>query len=61
VFDETFLFEFVGDNESLKFNAATLLKLNQPIHITVLKHRKSEKPIVIGTKTVEWRSLLHYN
>lgn len=28
VFDETFLFEFVGDNESLKFNAATLLKLN---------------------------------
>lgn len=28
VFDESFLFEFVGDNEQIKFDAATLLKLN---------------------------------
>ena len=28
VFDETFIFEFVGDNEKVKFDAATLLKLS---------------------------------
>lgn len=28
VFDESFLFEFVGDNEQIRFDAATLLKLN---------------------------------
>jgi hypothetical protein len=28
VFDETFLFEFVGENDNIKFDAATLLKLN---------------------------------
>jgi hypothetical protein len=28
VFDETFLFEFQGENENTKFDAATLLKLN---------------------------------
>ena len=39
VFDETFLFEFVGDNEEVKFDPTMLLKLNQPIHVTVLKHR----------------------
>jgi len=50
VFDETFLFEFVGENENIKFDASTLLKLNQPIHITILKHRKNEKAVVLGTK-----------
>jgi hypothetical protein len=61
VYDETFLFEFVGDNENIKFDAATLLKLNQPIHITILKHRKNEKAVVLGTKQIEWRSLLYCN
>jgi hypothetical protein len=55
------LFEFVGDDENIKFDAAMLLKLNQPIHITILKHRKNEKDIVLGTKCLEWRSLLYCN
>ena len=38
-----------------------LLKLNQPVHITILKHRKNEKPVVLGTKNIDWRSLLHCN
>ena len=29
VFDETFLFEFVGDNEEAKFDASALVKFNQ--------------------------------
>lgn len=29
--------------------------------MTILKHRKGEKPIVIGTKNVEWRALLNCN
>jgi hypothetical protein len=28
VFDETFLFEFVGEEENIKFDASMLLKLN---------------------------------
>lgn len=55
------MFEFVGDDENIKFDAAMLLKLNQPIHITILKHRKNEKPLVLGTKCLEWRSLLYCN
>lgn len=50
VFDETFLFEFVGENDKIKFDAASLLKLSQPIILTILKHRKNEKDIVLGTK-----------
>jgi hypothetical protein len=61
LFDETFLFEFVGNNDQIKFDAANLLKLNQPIHITILKHRKNEKAVVIGTKSIEWRPLLFCN
>ena len=38
-----------------------LLKLNQPVHFTILKHRKNEKPVVIGTKSVEWRHILYSN
>ncbi len=38
-----------------------LLKLHEPLHITVLKHRTNEKPIVISTKKVEWRPLLYCN
>lgn len=60
VFDETFMFDFQGDEE-VKFDAATLLKLNQPLHITIIKHRKNEKPVVLGTKTIDWRPLLYCN
>ena len=28
VFDETFMFEFAGDNEDIKFDSSMLLKLN---------------------------------
>lgn len=38
-----------------------LLKLNQPLHITILKHRKHEKPIVLGTKNIDWRAVLFCN
>ena len=38
-----------------------LLKLSQPVHFTILKHRKNEKPVVIGTKSVEWRHILYSN
>ena len=55
------MFEFVGDDENIKFDASMLLKLNQPIHITILKHRRNEKPGVLGTKCLEWRSLLYCN
>ena len=55
------MFEFVGENDQIKFDPAMLLKLNHPVHITVLKHRKNEKPIVIGTKNLDWRHLLACN
>jgi hypothetical protein len=38
-----------------------LMKLNCPLHITILKHRKNEKAVVIGTKNLEWRHLLACN
>lgn len=61
IFDETFIFEFVGENENIKFDPSMLLKLNQPLHITILKYRKNEKPIVLGTKNIDWRPLLINN
>ena len=61
VFDETFLFEFVGDNEEVKFDASMLVKFNKPLHITILKHRKNEKPVVLGTKNIDWRPVLWSN
>ena len=60
-FDETFIFEFEGDYGNAKFDASLLLKLNQSIHLTILRHRKNEKPVVIGTKNIDWRSLLYCN
>jgi len=61
VFDDTFMFEFVGENDKIRFDASMLLKLNQPIHLTILKHRKNEKPVVLGTKNIDWRALLYCN
>jgi hypothetical protein len=61
VFDSNFVFEFTGENINTKFDASMLLKLNQPVHFTILKHRKNEKPVVIGTKSVEWRHILYSN
>ena len=31
------------------------------MHFTILKYRKNEKPIVLGTKSVDWRALLYCN
>jgi hypothetical protein len=59
--NETFIFEFEGDAANNKFDSALLLKLNQPVHLTILRHRRSEKPVVIGTKNLDWRSLLFCN
>ena len=61
VFEETFIFEIAGENEKIRFDASMLLKLNQPLHLTILKHRKGEKPIVLGTKNIEWRQILYLN
>ena len=40
-FNETFVFEFEGDQANSKFDASLLLKLNQPLHLTILRHRKN--------------------
>ena len=61
VFEENFLFEFVGDNEEIKFDPSMLVKFNKPLHVTILKHRKNEKPIVLGTKNIDWRPGLYCN
>jgi hypothetical protein len=64
IFDErsnTFIFEFEGENTGGKFDASLLIKLNVPLHLTILRHRKNEKPTVIGTKNLDWRSILHEN
>lgn len=60
-FDEAFVFELQGENENIRFDPSMLLKLNQPLHITILKQKKNEKPVVIGTKKIDWRSLLFSN
>lgn len=61
VFEDSFLFEFEGDDPKIRFDASMLLKLAQPLHITVLKHRTGQKPVVLGTKSVDWRPLLYCN
>jgi hypothetical protein len=38
-----------------------LLKLNQFVHITVIKQKKGEKAVVLGTKNIDWRPVLHCN
>lgn len=37
------------------------MKLNQPLHLTVLRHRKGARPVVIGTKSLDWRAVLYCN
>lgn len=59
--DETFIFEFEGEHGTSRFDPSLMLKLNQPLHFTILRHRKNEKPIVLGTKNLDWRSLLFCN
>jgi hypothetical protein len=61
IFDEksnTFIFEFEGENTTGKFDPSLLMKLNVPLHLTILRHRKNEKPVVIGTKNLDWRTIL---
>ena len=62
--DGCMMFEF-GQNEGERIgnsmDPAMLLKLNQHIHVTILKQRKNEKAIVLGTKNLDWRAVLHSN
>ena len=58
---ETFIFELEGDFAPKAFDASLLLKLNQKIHLTILRHRSGEKPVVIGTTNLDWRSVLYAN
>ena len=64
IFDErtnTFIFEFEGENSSSRFDPSLLMKLTVPLHFTILRHRKNEKPVVIGTKNLDWRTILFQN
>ncbi len=47
------------DFSDTSFDPAMLLKLNQSVHLTILKQRKNEKAIVLGTKNLDWRTVLH--
>ena len=38
-----------------------LLKLNQTLHVTILRQKKNEKAVVMGTKNLDWRAILHSN
>lgn len=60
-FGEQFFFEIEGFQEPSKFDASLLLKLKQPLHVTILRHRRNEKPVVIGTTNLDWRSVLYSN
>lgn len=60
-FNETFVFEFETEQGQSRLDADKLLWLNFPIHITVLRHRRNERPVVIGTKNIDWRTLLCCN
>jgi len=60
-FNETFIFEIEGEQGVSKFDPSALLKLNQPLHLCILRHRKSERPVVLGTKNLDWRCLLFSN
>ena len=60
-FGDTFVFEFEGEHGNSKFDSSLMIQLNQPLHLTILRHRKNEKPVVIGTKNIDWRLLLSRN
>ena len=59
--NECFSFDFDTENTNTKIDSSILIKLNSPIHMTILRHRKNEKSVVIGTKNIEWRKLLYCN
>lgn len=61
--EETFVFDFAGANDfnHLRLEPTQLMKLNQMLHITILRQKKGEKAIVMGTKNIDWRPLLHSN
>lgn len=56
------LFDFtLPESGAAAFDPAMLLKLNQSVHVTILKQRKNEKAVVLGTKNLDWRTVLHSN
>lgn len=52
------LFDF-SEIEGAKFDPAMLLKLNQQIHLTICKQKKNQKAVVLGSKNLDWRAVLH--
>lgn len=59
--DASMLFDFsTSEGGDLgRLDPTMLLKLNHQIHVTILKQRKNEKAIVLGTKNLDWRAVLH--
>ncbi len=56
-----FLFDIDETSRSAMIDPALLLKLNQSIHLTILKQKKHEKAVVLGSKNLDWRAVLHSN
>lgn len=57
--DASMLFEFSNGETAGLLDPTMLLKLNHSVHLTVLKQKKNEKAIVLGTKNIDWRAVLH--
>ena len=54
------LFDFAtGESDLGRLDPTMLLKLNHMVHVTILKQRKNEKAVVLGTKNIDWRAVLH--
>jgi len=57
----SFLFDIDEHGSRSLIDPSLLMKLNQSIHITILKQKRSEKAVVLGTKNLDWRAVLHSN
>jgi len=64
-FKQRYIFEFEGQqpDESVELGTTSLLKANQPMHLTILRHngRGDRRPEILGTKYIDWRSVLFCN
>ena len=64
-FKQRYVFEFEGQqpDESTQLGSSDLLRVNQPIHLTILRHktRGDGRPEILGTKYIDWRSVLFCN
>ena len=57
--DASMLFDFSNGETAGLLDPTMLLKLNHSVHLTLLKQKKNEKAIVLGTKNIDWRAVLH--